>query len=238
MIISHQHRYLFVELPHTASTAISKELCLHYGGEPILKKHTPYHKFLKIASPEEKKYFVFSGIRNPLDIAVTGFLKYKNNHNNFYTDPKNWKRNGGFVSDSALEAFRFVQRTHADFPTYFMKYYRWPYDSWSSLDHHHFDFIIRFERLQEDFAILLRRLRIEQVRPLPVVNPTSNKKANFWSYYTPDTWTRAKKVFGPYMAKWGYTFPPEWGDCHITPFTRLQFVVLGIVRRIRWRYVT
>ena len=70
MIISHKYKYLFVELPLTASTAVSKELRENYDGESILYKHATYHEFLKIASPEEKKYFVFSGMCNPLDMEL------------------------------------------------------------------------------------------------------------------------------------------------------------------------
>ena len=71
MIISHQHRYLFVELPHTASTAIRRELLANYDGSSILHRHATYIDFERIASPDERSYFVFSCIRNPLDVAVT-----------------------------------------------------------------------------------------------------------------------------------------------------------------------
>ena len=36
MIISHEHKYVFVEFPRTGTTAISKELCLNYFGKRIL----------------------------------------------------------------------------------------------------------------------------------------------------------------------------------------------------------
>lgn len=36
MIISHEHKYLFIEIPLTASWAVRKELCEFYGGEAIL----------------------------------------------------------------------------------------------------------------------------------------------------------------------------------------------------------
>jgi hypothetical protein len=71
MVISHTYKYLFVELPHTASTAIHQELCENYEGIPIIRKHAPYHEFIRIATAEEKVYFVLSGIRNPLDEAVS-----------------------------------------------------------------------------------------------------------------------------------------------------------------------
>ena len=71
MILSDEHRYLFVELPHTGTTAISRELQEHYGGRPILIKHARYHQFRKIATREQKSYFVFSCIRNPAEEAVS-----------------------------------------------------------------------------------------------------------------------------------------------------------------------
>ena len=60
MIISHVHRYLFVELPHTGSSAVSRELREHYAGTQILYKHARYAEFLRSCSAEERDYFVFS----------------------------------------------------------------------------------------------------------------------------------------------------------------------------------
>ncbi len=44
MIISHKYKYLFIELPRTGTTAISKELRERYAGELIYEKHTKYEK--------------------------------------------------------------------------------------------------------------------------------------------------------------------------------------------------
>lgn len=209
MIVSHRHRYLFVELPHTGSTAISRELRTLYGGEDILRKHFYLEDFLRHALPGEKGYFTFSGIRNPLDEAVSVYLKYKANHSAHFTDPKERVENGGWVTPSHLERFRFIHEQGADFAAYFRRFYRLPYDNWSSLSHHRMDHVLRFERLPEDFAELLRRLGIEPVRPLPVVNRT-NQKSDFLSSYTPDVRRRAQRIFGPFLKRWGYELPAEW----------------------------
>ena len=37
MIISHKYKFLFIGLPFSASSAISKELHLQYNGEPYLR---------------------------------------------------------------------------------------------------------------------------------------------------------------------------------------------------------
>lgn len=70
VIISDRHRYLFVELPRTGSTAVHRELKARYDGTPILTKHATYRDFLKVATENQKRYFVFSSVRNPLDDAV------------------------------------------------------------------------------------------------------------------------------------------------------------------------
>ena len=70
MIISHKNKYLFVELPHTATTAIIKEFREKYDGKRILRKHAFFHDFQKIANDDEK-YFVFSCVRNPMDEVVS-----------------------------------------------------------------------------------------------------------------------------------------------------------------------
>lgn len=235
MIISHTHRYLFVELPHTASTAISRELRHHYDGQSILRKHAYYHEFLRIASAEERDYFVFSGIRNPLDEVVSMYLKYKSNHRENYTDPRKRKQRGGHVTAKDLRRFRFIHENDADFPTYFMRFYRLSYDNWSSLAHHRFDFIIRFERLQEDFTQLLEKLDIEQQRPLPQANPTAGK-ADFTTFYPPSIRSRARWVFGPFMAKWGYAFPDNWKDQEAPFLSQVLFHLLSIYRNSR-RYL-
>ena len=238
MVISPKYKYLFVELQNTASSSISSELLLHYDGVKILRKHAYYHEFLKIASNEEKNYFVFSCIKNPLDVAVTAYFKYKTNHRKLFTDPKSWVKNGGHVSDDSLRIFNYIRNTNADFPTYLKKFHRLVYNDWSSLAHKQFDFIIRFEKLDSDFKKVLELLGITQKRPLPLINKTDRDR-DFLAYYSPDTYKHAKTIFGPYMKKWGYDFPAEWNVYDVPWLSKIQYYVLDIYRRrVIWRSTT
>lgn len=231
MIISHKHRYLFIEMPHTASTGISRELCKYYDGESILHKHAHYHEFLDIASPVEKTYFSFIGIRNPLDVIVTLFFKHKTNHQNFYTDPKYWQVNGGHVSNQELQEFHFIADRNATFSDYLFKFYRIPYDSWGSPRPYQFNFVIRYEYLQKDFVHLLHLLNIKQNRPLPIVNKTEQKADSFWSYYSPEMYERVHLIFGAYMKIWNYETPASWGNLHVSQFNYMTFKLLEIFRK-------
>jgi len=59
-----------------------------YEGQPILYKHATYPEFLRVATDDEKTYFAFSTIRNPLDQAVSRFFKLKTDHKGQFSDPQ------------------------------------------------------------------------------------------------------------------------------------------------------
>jgi hypothetical protein len=239
MIISHRYKYLFIEVPHTGTTAISRELREHYDGSPILRKHAHYSEFLKVATPEEQTYFAFAGIRNPLDEAVSLYFKYKTNHRGRFTRPRDTsaRRVKANVTRANVETFKFIQETNANFPAFFKKTYKLPYNNVSSLSYKYCDFIIRFENIQADFVKALQFIGIEPVRPLPHINKTGQKRRDFSLYYTPEIIDQAKRVFGPFMKKWGYTFPPEWGDNSISHWDQVEFQCVDIVRNFYWKYV-
>jgi hypothetical protein len=234
MIMSHKYKYLFIEIPHTGSTAISRELRATYAGVPILRKHAFYPEFLAVASPEEKDYFCFAGIRNPLDEAVTQYYKYKTNHEGIYTDPSNRRSQGGWLTPESIARFRFIQEEKPDFETYFLQYYTRTYTNVISLTGNALNFVIRFEHLQDDFARALELLGIEQKRPLPRTNPTADRKRDFRSYYTPECQKRVKQVFGPYMEKWGYAFPREWSIGPVPWTTKASHHVQDTLKRFYW----
>ncbi|MDX1520003.1 MAG: sulfotransferase family 2 domain-containing protein [Anaerolineae bacterium] len=236
MIISHTYKYLFVELPHTGSTAISRELREHYDGQKIIRKHANYLEFLKIATPEEKEYFVFSCIRNPLDETVSHYYKFKNNHKGRYTDPNRLEKNGGRVSEDAANFYNWVQAENPDFRKFMRRLHQLPYDNMSCVAHKQFDYVIRFEDLGAGFAEALHRMGIEPVRPLPLVNKTE-KKGSFLDHYTPDTYKDAKRIFGPFMEKWDYEFPAEWGAVSVPWWAKTEFNVLGFFRRMYWGHL-
>ena len=234
MVISKTYRYIFIELPRTGTTAISKELCDNYGGKKILHKHSTYGNFLKIASEEEKKYFVFSCIRNPLDRTVSLYIKLKTGQKTIVSSGWNIK----FLISELFFARRYyyLKRTQAKFADYFNKFYKLPYDDMSSISYKYCDYFIYFENMQKDFARVLQLIGIKQIRDIPFVNITDKKKKDFLSYYIPSTHKRAKRLFGPYMEKWGYKFPLNWGKVENSNILRYQWKVLFRIRKILWNY--
>ncbi|MDX1472443.1 MAG: sulfotransferase family 2 domain-containing protein [Flavobacteriaceae bacterium] len=237
MLISHRHKYVFVQLPRTGSTTIGRELRSVYDGHEILYKHCSYSEFLKVANEEEKQYFAFSCIRNPLDDAVSRYFKLKTNFRGRYTDPQKLRRRReNLIERIEDKLFRYIQENDANFEDFFLRFYVIPYNDWSSVDHKDLDFVIRFENLQEDFSKVLKLIGLEQERPLPVRNKTPDRERTYLSYYTPRTIKRAKRIFGPYMQQWGYEMPADWGDSTIPWWNRTEFQFFTLCRKIYWKY--
>lgn len=234
MIISHRYRYVFVELPRTGSTAVSAELREHYDGQPILRKHATYSDFLRQATEDEATYFVFSTVRNPLDIAVTRYVHLRENPRGHFTDANEIAVRNALAGRLERRVYRWLHRHDATFEQFLLRWYVVPYDTWSSLDHKRMDHVMRYESLGRDFEAVLRRLGIEPARSLPARNVTPGKDPDFASYYTPRAIARASWIFGPYMQEWSYDFPESWGARRVPLRARLFLRVARVFRRLYW----
>lgn len=240
MIISDKYRYVFIELPLTASTAVAKELIENYDGRQIINKHANYRKFLKVASEDQKKYFSFAGVRNPLDKAVSHYFKYVSDHKNKYSEPP--KKPGAvnplkyFIDHSVHQKkFKFVQENDASFSEFFMQFYNIPYSDWSLLDHKKMDSVIFFEDVANGFEKTINKMGITPVRPLPQNNRTSLKEKVFWDYFdTSESQIKAAQIFGPYMKYWDYKFPSEWTvDDHVND-KESSYAFYNSIKQIYW----
>lgn len=245
MIISHKYRYLFIELPHTGTRAINKELIQLYNGERILSHHSNLYDFLRIATKDETRYFVFSGLRNPLDLTVSQYFKYRSiaADQNVASKYKSGNRRKArrfheIVFDSRLRRhLTYLRDPDISFSDYFRDFYKWPYDNWASVCHDQCDFIIRFESLQEDYSRVLEKLGIEQVRPLPRKGRTAGRRGHYSSFYREEVRHQAVNVFGPCMERWGYEFPEAWRDIAPNAASRKLYAFLSIFRHSYWRYL-
>jgi len=236
MIISHKYKLLFIGLPFSASSAISKELYLEYEGKPLLRKHSLYHEFKKVATKEEAEYFVFAVLRNPMEIAVTVFEKTKANAKGNFTNPSLFSENGGHITKQHRARFNFIHKNNASFQQYFLRFFTKPYDNLSSMTLDNCNFVIRYENISEDYLLALKRAGVETPRPLPVANKTTGKKQDILDYYTDDIKEKSIAVFGPFMGKYNYSFPVEWGKVKPPIKSRVQFRVLSFLRKINQKY--
>lgn len=244
MVISDKHRFVFVNLPQTASTAISRELVNQYEAREFCFKHALWRTdYMKAANAEQKKYRVISGMRNPMDITVSTYFKVRSDHEQRYTNAEENKIQHGFLRKHIM--YWWNKRSHAEivgknlgFSAWFLRNHKVPYASWAILDHHRFDKVIRFEHLQEDFAEALKTLGVAQTRPLPLGNKTAKEGKPFHEYFDTDQAKRhAKYIFGPYMKQFGYRFPAEWDHIAVPASSFLAYRILNVARKFFWLYL-
>lgn len=232
MVISDKYKFLFVELPRTGTTAISKELIENYEGKEILSKHSTYKEFLKIASAEQKNYRVFSCIRNPIDRTVSFYVKCaKGFYDNRFREGYKKRLYDKYY---LIPRVKFIKDNKASFDQYLRKFHKWPYTDWSVLDHDKFDHIIRFENLNADFKKVLSKLGIKTVRDLPIQNITTDKKS-FELYLNPENSELYIKVFGPALKNLGYPMPIKLRDEKIPNSVFVKYKIIKTLKCLYWR---
>ena len=236
MIISHKYKFLFIGLPFSASSAISKELHLNYNGEPFLRKHSMYYEFKNLATQDELNYFVFAVLRNPMEIAVTVYEKMKANAKGNFTNPELFLENGGYITKKQRNKFNFIKDNNSTFQEYFIKFHQKPYDNLSSLTIKNCDFVIKHETIAKDYKLALIKAGVSNPKPLPVANKTVGKKNDLLEYYTNDIKEISIAVFGPFLEKYNYSFPKEWGKVKIPLKSKLEFLILGFLRKLNQKY--
>lgn len=177
MIISHKHKYIFIGLPFSASSAISKELLELYDGESIFAKHTNIQAVLNSKDINIKEYFVFAVYRDPIEINKSIYSKYLNNSKGVYTDDKYLIQNGGHISKKSINMYHHIKSENLSFKDFVkLNNKRFlPYDNVFSINEKYLDFIIDFTSLGEGFKLVLNKIGIKQVREIPVYNKTKDK---------------------------------------------------------------
>ena len=206
MIISHKHKYVFIQIEKTASSAMAKELCTNYNGKHILWKHASYDDFLKKANNLEKKYFSFAGVRNPLDTAVSRYHLRKEGIGSKHCKINRNMRN-------------FISENDADFNAYFLKFYdRNIGNERSMIDLMKIDKIYYYENLDDDFENILNEIGLKKKRLVPIVNKTTGKNSDFKNYYSKKCQKVSKIIYSDYMEKFAYEFPEGWAKPNLLEY--------------------
>ncbi|WP_020539503.1 sulfotransferase family 2 domain-containing protein [Lewinella cohaerens] len=209
MVINHRHRFCYFAIPRTGSQATTKLLVEEFGSEVILKMHMSYDEFQQQATEEEKAYFTFCAVRNPLDSLVSSYFKKKNDHNGRFSRGT-FLRTGKSIAERAMNEYRFITENDATFAEYFQHFYTEPYH----IPRHEstvsqVDFVMHFERLQIDINLVLEELNLSPSL-LPTHNTTQERSSVFLEYYTPAIIPQAVAVTKDIMKAWGYDFPISW----------------------------
>lgn len=217
--------YLFLASPQTGSKAIKKtlieqlqgqqipEVGKHKNGKQVLKKHHTTLKMLataKLLSPSQiDQAFKFTGVRNPFDLLASRYLKHRGRHTN-QDDDGEWARRNPALAERAKQAHvlefpQWVQAVHAE-ALASGRAFKGP-----QLYLDGADYVIRFERLQEGFDEMLRRIGVTGEYPVAPVNVTAERvaggqKKDYRELYDDTSIALVQKLYAPVLERFGYSF--------------------------------
>jgi len=224
--ICRRHRLLFIQAPRTGCTAIEKLLFDRFGGESLPReeildgdgfvrvgrKHCSIRQLLAeqlIPADYRNQFTVVTTVRNPYDSLVSLYVKKREKYQERLNDPNSWiHRIRGYVEDMEY------CRTHT-FEEWLTKRYavsrldallgrgrRSLYGRYTD----GVEVVMRFERLQQDFESVMRRLGVEGDVTIPNVNPTPQRSATYQAYYTGKARQIVAHVFKHELEQYGYSF--------------------------------
>lgn len=210
-ILCREARLLFIRNPRTGSTALARLLREKYGGEgvPVIEKFGGpwYHRHASlkqvlasgvIAPDAVGDYLKFSTVRNPFD-SIASYYQKRVDAGRSGEDIEPLKKTNPriyeeivFARDHGFDEFveRYITRDNR--PHLRM--------GGEGLDH-----VLRFERLNEDFAEMMHRHGRPVLGSIPQYNATVGKR-HYTDYYSDWSRSRIEEVYGRVMKRRGYGF--------------------------------
>tara|TARA_Y100000768_G_scaffold384495_1_gene368660 strand:+ start:607 stop:1200 length:594 start_codon:yes stop_codon:yes gene_type:complete len=196
-MVFHNYKCIFLHIPKTAGRSVTNAL----GGQGDIEElfwHETLNDHKKIISEDiYSSYFKFTFVRNPWDRVLSAYFWYK----------------GGGVQN---KADKYIGKS---LPWRFTKFIK-NYDNFIK-DHDnelspHFlpqikiindvnelDFLGRFERLEEDFSIICKKLNLQDYK-LPHSNKSRHKP--YWNYYNSKTIDIVADIFKDDIENFSYDF--------------------------------
>lgn len=187
------HRAIFIHLPKTAGTSVSRQLGL------AASRHLPAEEY-RITNPGKfAAYFKFAFVRNPFDRLVSSYA---------------FLRQGGMNADDARFAARKVipfesfehfltEGFSRDAETRAWVHFR-PQTEFicDAAGRNLMDFTGRFERIVEDYAMIADRLG--KPKNLPISNKSA--RGDYREFYSPATIEIAQHYYAEDLEVFGYDF--------------------------------
>jgi hypothetical protein len=188
-----EHRCIFVHIPKTAGSSISEGL---FG---IPSRHVTYEEYLRANPRKFRSYFKFAFVRNPWDRLVSTYFFLKKDGMNELD--RAWARE--YLSPYG-DFDDFVKRGLRRIEIQSWVHFRPQCEFIAAQDGTLMvDFVGRFERLHEDFAVVSNKLGL----PVNLRHTNSGEHGRFESLYSAATAEIVGDVYARDIETFGYREP-------------------------------
>lgn len=188
-MIDFNRQIIFIHIPKTGGLSIRKSLFNIPGNKYC---HVKPNEFYHDLFFKKLNYFKFTFIRNPWDRFVSSYFYIKQY-------PHLFKEYNYINKFDNINSFIL----NVDKKKLFKSIYFKPQVNW--IKNYKYNYIGRFENLQDDFYILCEKLNIEKIK-LKKINETLNKKKAYQEYYNKKTRNIIKRLYEEDIKVLQYTF--------------------------------
>jgi len=192
-MIQHQNKVIFVHINRTSGHSISANFDYTIAGLPK-QNRLPRHAILidyKNRYPKEYPiYTKFTFVRNPFDRLISAYLRCWKLHSK--TNPRNYDHFDDLIFQSKIR-IDFNQFVRKQLDKVYLKSHFRPQNFWiNDLNFYEYDFIGRFEHLEED---LKRLAKICKMKFKPIVHLSKTRKRPFEEYYNKASIQKVKELY-------------------------------------------
>jgi hypothetical protein len=231
-VLSRRRGYLFLMAPRTGCTAIGERVLIpHLDGEyfpptnvldgngrPVVpQKHASLAELTRhglLAEEEAASLFKFTTVRNPFDSMVTLYVTMRTRYKDLVDDPSSFVRPRSRMGKMirVAEEYPFEEwlehKFHFSGPKGRIRRVLGIYPKPRHMYQAYIDgadYVMRYERLQEDFNEVLRRLGASEPIVIPRHNVTEGKD-HYRAFYTPRARRIVERAFAPDLERFDYAF--------------------------------
>jgi sulfotransferase famil protein len=233
-ILSRSRRFLFLMAPQTACTAVGEGVLIpllggrYFPERPILDdagsivvgaKHATLQELRRhglLSEEEAARLFKFTTVRNPFDSLVTQYVRLRTKWKDLIDDPESFVNRKPRMRERIRIASEIP--TLSEWVDYRLRVrgprqrLRRPLSRYRRPRHMYrryldgADFVMRYERLQEDLNQVLETLGVAERLEIPRINVTETRTSDYRSYYTPRARAIVERVYAPDLERFGYAF--------------------------------
>jgi hypothetical protein len=226
VIVSHEHRFVYVQVPQTGSSAIGSWMVEHLGGVSVLRKHTTLPQARRLLGSSIDGYQVIASVRDSLDQFVSSYFKTLNR-------PPTGTGSGGWFGLRATSTARveWAQSGDPSIDSYIDEFVRRPHGPVYTLSLRAADLVLRYENIGTASQRVSAAIGVGELPPVPQANRTDRDRSNLSDLASPERYDRVVRYHRPFRHEWGYT------DEIPSRFDRLRYESLVRMKEVERRRV-